>query len=129
MKLTLLIAMMIFSLSSFAAWNEVECDGRTDGKFLRMEVEQAFPNGSWFQRATLAVTENGAQQVFDYTVSSRGMGGFNRVLYSAPGVNLEVDFWPDQQPRWGRMYRGTLRSRDLGNSSFQTVSCRFPNAF
>lgn len=127
MKFTLLIAMMIFSLSSFAAWNEVECEGRVDGKTVRMDVEQSFPNGSWLKRATLTVIENGAEQVFDYTVSGRGY--FNRVQYSAPGVNLEVDFWPDQQPRWGRMYRGTLRSRDLAGSSFQTLTCRFPNAF
>ena len=127
MKFTLLIAMMVFSLSSFAAWNEVECEGRMDGKTVRMDVEQSFPNGSWLKRATLTVIENGAEQVFDYTVSGRG--SFNRVQYSAPGVNLEVDFWPDQQPRWGRMYRGTLRSRDLAGSSFQTLSCFFPNAF
>lgn len=124
MKFTLLIAMMIFSLSSFAAWNEVECDGRAGGKTVRMEVEESF-GGSWLRRATLTVAENGAEQVFDYTVSGRGY--LNRVQYSAPGVTLEVDFWPDQQPRWGRMYRGTLRSRDLADSSFQSLNCRFPN--
>lgn len=128
MKFTLLITMMIFSLSSFAAWNEVECEGRFDGKIIRMEIEQPFPNGSWLKRATLTVVENGSEQFFDYTVSTWG-AGFNRVQYSAPGVNLEIDFWPDQQPRWGGMYRGTLRNRDLSGSSFQMLNCRFPNAF
>lgn len=129
MKMFIAICMALFSLTAAAAWNEVECEGRDASKFIRVEVEQAFPNGSYFKQAQVILTEAGAQNIKDYTVFSRSWNGFNRIEYSAPGFRLEVDFWPDQAPRWGRMYRGTFQSDALGNMNYRSLTCRFPNAF
>lgn len=129
MKFLLAISLAVFSVAASAAWNEVECDGRDGNKTIRVEVEQAFPNGSYWKRAQVVVTEAGAQNIKDLTVTSRGSTGFNRIAYSAPGFRLEVDFWPDQYPRWGMMYRGTFQSDILGNMSYRALNCRFPNAF
>lgn len=129
MKSVFLMAIMMFSFSAFSAWNEVECTGQTEGKTFSVDVEQAFPNGSFWKRAELTVVENGAQQTHDYQVSTRVTPGFSRVTYMAGGMRLEVDFWPDQRPRWGWTYRGTLQSSVLGNQYIQGLNCRFPNAF
>lgn len=129
MKFLLALSLTLFSLTA-AAWNEVECDGQLVGnKTARVEVEQAFPNGSYFKRAQLIVTEDGAQTVTTFTVTTRSYQGFNRVEYSAPDFRLEVDFWPDQYPRWGMMYRGTFQSSVVGNMGYRYLNCRFPNAF
>ena len=129
MKAVLLIAIMIFSASAFSAWNEVECTGKSGGKTFSVEVEQAFPNGSYFKQAHLTVVENGSQETFDYTVNTRTTPGFSRVTYLAGGIRLEVDFWPDQRPRWGFSDRGSVQSSALGNQYIQGLNCRFPNAF
>lgn len=129
MKTVFLMAIMMFSVSAFSAWNEVECTGKVDGKLFSVEVEQAFPNGSYFKQAHLTVEENGAQQTHDYTVNTRTTSGFSRVTYLSGGLRLEVDFWPDQRPRWGWTYRGSLQSSALGNQYIQGLNCRFPNAF
>ena len=127
MKLMTLILMMVFSLSSFAAWNEVECEGKLDGKTIRVEIEQSFPNDSYFKRAELTITENGADENHSYTVS-RSNFGFNRIEYRGAGLQLEVDLWPDQRPRWGMRYAGTLLSSALGNKYIRGFRCQFPNA-
>lgn len=128
MKLFLALALLSFSLTSFASWNEVECEGRFEGKFIRLEVEQSFPNDSYFKRAELTVEEDGSQIIHDYTVSRRAFG-FNRIQYASAGLRLEVDLWPDQRPRWGMRYRGELQSSVLGNRYIKNLNCRFPNAF
>lgn len=128
MKIFLSTLIMILSFSSFAAWNEVECAGKFEGKSLRLEIEQSFPNDSHFKRAELTVTENGADSHHSYTVSRRTFG-FNRFEYSGAGLRLDVDLWPDQRPRWGRSYEGTLLSVELGNKYIRGLRCRFPNAF
>lgn len=129
MKFLLAISLAVFSLAATAAWNEVECEGRVGVKEVRVEIERPFPNGSYFKRASVTVTHNGAQIAKDYTVTSRSYSGFNRVEYSAPGFRLEVDFWPDQYPRWGMRYRGLSQTDALGNMSTGYLDCRFPNAF
>lgn len=128
MKTLLLVASLLLSFSAMAAWNEVECEGRFENKNVSLEVEQPFPNGSYFKRASLTVAENGSEKTEDYTVSSRLIRGFNRIEYTAPGLRLEVDFWPDQRPRWGMRYRGTILSSTLGNK-IQFLDCTFPNAY
>lgn len=129
MKISLLLAMMMFSLTSFAAWNEVECEGKINGKTFRVEVEQAFPQGSFYKDANLFITHNGAEESHDFKVTTRSIHGMSRVEYMGAGLRLEVDFWPDQRPRWGWNYRGTLLSSALGNQYIQGLSCSFPNAF
>lgn len=125
MKAMILMAILMFSTSAFSAWNEVECTGKTGTKRFQVSVERAFPNGSYWKRAQLVVVEDGAQQTFDYTVVTNAIRGFNRVEYNGGGLRLEVDFWPDQQPRRGWNYRGTLLSSALGNQYIQGLNCRF----
>jgi hypothetical protein len=127
MKVTFLLALLISSYSALAAFNEVECEGHTQGKFISVEVEEAFPRGSVFRRAQVYITEQGAQTRHDFNVTARPFRGFNRVRYDGPGINLEVDFWPDQMPRWGWTYRGTFSSAQLGNRMI-SLNCRFPFA-
>lgn len=127
MKLFLILSLAIFSLTASAAWNEVECSGLDGAKAIRVEVEQAWPNGSYWKQASVTVDEAGAQSRRDYTVTTRYLPGFSRVEYSAGGFRLEVDFWPDQRPRWGWTYRGTFQSDALGNMSYRALNCRFPN--
>jgi hypothetical protein len=127
MKSIFTMAVLLFSVSAFSAWNEVECTGRTGTKTFEVNVERAFPNGSYWKKAELVVAENGTEQTHDYTVFTRAIRGFNRVEYTAAGLRLEVDFWPDQSPRWGWNYRGTLQSSVLGNQYIQGLNCRFQN--
>lgn len=121
------MTMLILSLTASAAWNEVECSGKLEGKVIRLEIEQSFPNGSHFKRAELTISENGANETHRFTVGRRNFG-LNRIQYSGAGLRLEVDLWPDQQPRWGRRYDGTLLSSVLGNKYIRGFRCQFPNA-
>lgn len=129
MKHTMIMALTLISFNSFAFFNEVECEAVSSGSEILVEVEQAFPRTSVFRQVNLSVTNNGTQTDHNYTVTSRRSPGFNQIQYLGAGLRLEVDHWPDNYPRWGRTYRGTLSSSDLFNN--QTVSnlqCRFPNA-
>lgn len=129
MKLTFTVFFALLSSLSFASFNEVECEGKFDNKEIYFEVERPFPTTSVFKRAQLTVTEEGTQKVFDYTLTSRRNVGFNEINYIGGGVRLEVNTWPDNIPRWGRDYRGTLRAYDIGNDYIRNLTCRFPNAF
>lgn len=119
---------MMFSMSSQAAWNEVECEGERDGVKLFLEIERPFPNGSHFKRAYLYVTENGAERSIPYSVTTRVDSVMRRVDYSAPGLRLEVNYGPDNRPRWGWTYWGTIQTNAIRNRFIQ-VNCRFQNAF
>lgn len=130
MKSLVLTFILVLSSNAFASFNEVECEVKTATNSLFVEVEQPFPTSSVFKRATLTATDvNGVDTSFDYTVTTRGTRGFNTLTYSGAGLTLEVDLWPDQRPQWGRNYRSTLRSSDIGNSVIRNVNCTFPNAF
>lgn len=128
MKSLLLVSLLSLALPVFASWNEVECEGTVGGKQIEVAVEQPFPNGSFWKQASLRIDENGTLSVHDYTVTTRVMPGFSRVEYMTAGFRLEVDFWPDQRPRWGMRYRGTFQSAVM-NHQIQSLTCRFPNAF
>lgn len=128
MKFLISTFVVLFSFSALASWNEVECEGKIDQKTLEVEIEQPFPNSSSFKRATLTIVENGAENSFNYTVHTRMTRGFNDIRYTAAGLDLEVSYWPDQYPRWGRTYKGTLRSSKLNNQYIQGLKCHFPNA-
>lgn len=128
MKSLFLVATMLFSASSFAVWNEVECQGRTADKTIQVNVEEAFPRGSSFQRANLVVYQDGNQTVEDYNgVIKRISRGMPRVTYQGSGLRLEVDLWPDNVPQWGRTYRASVRATALGRNEVRNLSCRFQN--
>lgn len=128
MKLITILSLLISSFSASAAWNEVECRGKLDGKTIRLNIEQSFPNDTHFKRAELIITESGADDTHILTVGRRSFG-FNRLEYFGAGLRLDVDLWPDQHPRWGRNYDGTLLSSALGNKYIRGFRCQFPNAF
>lgn len=128
MKLFFGMLLLVCSFSSFAGWSEVECSGKHNGKEIELEVEQPFPNGAYFKRALLSITETGATRNSDYMVTTRSYRYSNKVTYSAFGFDLEVDFWPDQYPRWGSSYRAKFRNEALGNEVVTDLKCRFPNA-
>jgi hypothetical protein len=116
MKIIVSLILAFMGLSAFAMPVEVECSARS----VNVAVEQGFSPGS-FRRA-LAVTST---ERLDFTVSARGSFA-NRVRYEALGFDLEVDFWPDARPHWGRTYRGIFRSSEMG-IPFTQMWCRFPN--
>lgn len=126
MKLVTIFLLILSSMTASAAWNEVECNGRLDEKSIRLEIEESFPNDSYFKRAVLIVSENGAETSRTYTVSRRNFG-LNRWEYSGAGLRLDVDLWPDRFPRWGWSYDGTLLSASLGNQYIRGFRCQFPN--
>jgi hypothetical protein len=127
MKLLLAFLIVTFGLTSHAAWNEVECEGRLPGgKEIKVEVEQPIPYGSYFKRATLTVADEGSEKFYDFTVSTRVI--LSRVEYIAAGLKVDVRYWPDQKPRWGMIYQGALMAGVLENQYIQHLNCRFPNA-
>lgn len=129
MKKSIALALCLLSSSAFAFINEVECTVVQGSRGVLLEIEQPFPANSVFKQALMTVIENGAEKEFNYSVVSRRSGGMNRLQYTGGGIRLEVDLWPDTTPRWGRNYRSTLSSSDLGNGSISNVDCQFPNAF
>ena len=128
MKLMTTIAFFLISISAFAGFNEIECQGNSGVANVYLEIEQPFPTNNVFKRMMLAVSSNGTQQNFQYTVSSRRYNGFNTILYQGGALRLEVDLWPDTNPRWGRSYRAALNSSDLNNGAAAVLNCQFPNA-
>lgn len=127
MKMLITIALLLVSVPSFASFNEVECRGYSESKNVYIEVEQSFPTNNVFKRMILAIASNGGQENFQYTVTSRRYNGFNNIIYNDVGLRLEIDLWPDTNPRWGRYYRATLNSVVLGNGMVR-LDCQFPNA-
>lgn len=121
---------LFFTLSLPAlAWNELECDGFYAGGSLRFEVQQSFPRDSYFKQARMWSRFGGSNDVRYFTLSSRTLPGLGKVEYSGPGIRVEVDHWPDQTPRWGWSYRGTLQSNLNGTFRTASLTCRFPNAY
>ena len=76
----------------------------------------------------LEVSGLGTRDTFQYNVTSGRFSDFNQIIYRAPGLSLEVDLWPDSNPRWGRSYSATLNSTDLNNEALVLLECHFPNA-
>jgi hypothetical protein len=128
MKNLLICALTLFSFSALAFINEVECEWRHNEKFITADVERPFPANSTFKRMLVNVQNDNVAERFSYSVTSRRLNGFNEIQYLGGGVRLVVDLWPDNIPRWGRHYRGTLQSSDIQSSSISGFNCRFPNA-
>lgn len=123
MKLS--IAFILFFLVTEAkAFNEVECRGRIENKKIRFEIERPFPEHSFYKDAKLSITEEGNSTWYDFKVTTQVIG-LSRVLYRGNDVQLEIDFWPDQGPQWGRIYRGNLKSSYLGDRAVRNLSCNF----
>jgi hypothetical protein len=124
MKFLLMTALFLITSTTYAAFNELECEGTSDNKNVIFEIEQFFPSSNVFKSAQLSV--NG--ETFQYQVTFKNHGGFNQLNYQGSGLRLEVDLWPDSHPRWGSIYQATLSSPDLNHGTRLTLNCQFPNA-
>lgn len=120
-----LMILLITSSFAMATFNDFECDFTTsDGMNVSVEIESQ--RGAGMRRATIAVRNNGEVDYYNYYVNSRYNRAFNEIRYFGGGMDLEIDLWPDAQPRWGRSYRADLRTWDLGNnSSNYNILCRY----
>jgi hypothetical protein len=124
MKFLLITALFLITSNTYAALNEVECEGTSANKNVFLEIEQSFPSSNVFKSAQLSVNE----QTFQYQVTFNNYRGFNQLNYQGSGLRLEVDLWPDSYPRWGSTYQATLNSPDLNHGPRLTLNCLFPNA-
>ena len=122
MKVALIFILTVFSLSAFA-FPETECDGRLGNRRVTVSVERGFPNSNW-RRVDVAVEENGQVQRDTFNASVYSPPRFNRVRMSARNFNLEIDFWPDQRPQWGRTYRGHVATALTQNQAV-SLYCRY----
>lgn len=125
MKFLLAFALSLGSLTAFAGFTEVECMGTLNTAKINVEIEEGMTPYA-LKDARLSIRDGSdVSGYWNYIVSTRFIPGFNRVEFHAPELALEVDFWPDNGPRWGRSYRGVLRSTQVARPV--QVRCRFPN--
>ena len=124
MKFLLMTALYLITSNTYAAFNEIECEGTSAKKNVFLEIEQSFPSSNVFKSVRLSVNE----ETFQYQVTFNTYGGFRQFNYQGSGLRLEVDLWPDSQPRWGSTYQATLSSPDLNHGSKLTLNCQFPIA-
>ena len=124
MKLLLMTALFLITSTTYAAFNELECEGTSANKNVFLEIEQSFPSSNVFKSVQLSLDE----ETFYYQVTLNTHSGFNQFNYQGSGLRLEVDLWPVSQPRWGSTYLATLSSPDLNHGSRLTLNCQFPNA-
>jgi hypothetical protein len=123
MKCTMTAFALLLSVSVFAL-TEVECSGRANGADVRLTIDGRWGQ-NYFKEGRLWIRKDGAVTTTRHSLSYRGpWGGLNRAEYSDSSMELEIDFWPDQIPRWGKTYNGSMRL-DSFNSRFG-MRCRFP---
>lgn len=120
---------ILFSVSTYASWNEVECEGKVSDQKFRIEVDRDLPGGPIFRPARLIVSRTDTEEIHDYSVTVRRPGGFNYFEYAAWGFRLNVDLSPHANPRFGYTYRGSLSSNILGEEYIRGIKCKFPNAY
>jgi len=128
MKLLLAVVMSLLSVSGFASFNEVECEGQSGVKNIYLEIEQPFPSTSVFRRVRVDVSTNETRENYYHSVNLNRYGGFSIVNYQGAGFRMQLDLWPDNQPRWGRTYSATLISSNINGGLASSLYCRFPNA-
>ena len=125
MKSLILLVTFLISIPSFASFNEVECQYRDPRQTIIMEVQEPFPRDAMTKDAVVEVMTQSNRRRFNFQVMTYITRGISRVRYAGGNYELEVDFWPDQRPQWGRTYRGRLQGNGTG-SVF--MNCRFPNS-
>jgi hypothetical protein len=129
MRPIFLSVFIFYSFSTFAFWNEVECDYREFSKIITVEIERPHSPQSPFKRMVINVKENNSQsQNFVYTVTSRRFG-FNKIQYFGGGVNLIIDLWPDDFPQWGMPYSAELYNHNMMQQPPLNFECRFTSSF
>jgi hypothetical protein len=132
MKLMTILIVLMFSFLSHANWSEVECSQiipEWNNQTLDIVIEAPVSPNQRFKDMWVTLTGlNGTYRQARYTITNSRFQDFNRIHYQGGRVRLVVDLWPDQVPRWGRIYRGSFHNPDLGPQAFINIDCRFPNA-
>jgi hypothetical protein len=123
MKLTLVILGLVLALNVLAFPHDVECTGTFNGQKIAAYVEQNF-GGDQFSYRDASVVVDGTTSEYEVRASRWGSYG---LAFDGKGYSLTVDFWPDNSPRWGSFYTGTLVTAALENQKVRNLRCRFPN--
>jgi hypothetical protein len=129
MKLIMLMTTLMFSFSALAYLNEVECEKVSRHQQVRVEIERPFPANSMTKEAKLYITQDGYERLYHSRVMTYRSRGFSDVRYEGGGLQLEVNFWPDQRPQQWRTYKGRLISFHLGNRYLHDLDCKFPYSY
>ncbi len=117
------VLLLSISLSAFAI-DEIECMGRTAAR-QHVEVELDWSFGT-FRDGRVRVMTDGDWNTTEVRVWSVPTGRPQRLHFTGqPNFRLEIDLFPDLEPRWGRIYRADLAMRGLERVR---VNCRFPRA-
>lgn len=124
--LFLTLALAFVSQSALASWNEFECESADKDFDLQLDIRTPFPTSSAFRDVEIFYVVEGREENFRGSVTRHHFRS-NRAVYSGSSVRLEIDFWPDQAPRWAREYRSTLRFSKVNNGNDINLKCRFTN--
>jgi hypothetical protein len=132
MKLMTFFVIALFPLLAWSNWHELECSKiipEWGHQTLDIAIDQQFSPNQRFKDMWVTLTGgNGTYRQVRYTITSARFQDFNRLHYQGGRVRLVVDLWPDQIPRWGRIYQATFFNPDLTSQAILNLDCRFPNA-
>jgi hypothetical protein len=132
MKLMTLLMVILFPVIALANWHEVECSQiipEWNNQTLDISIDSPVSPNQRFKDMWVTLTGlNGTYRQIRYTVTNGRFQDFNRIQYQGGRVRLVVDLWPDQFPRWGRIYRASFYNPDLASQAIINIDCRFPNA-
>lgn len=119
MKSLVLIAVLAFSgLAQAQALRELRCESWAD----RVEVNLDFGFGRDMRNADVEIYVDGglSDRMFMNLFGSARQYQYRYL--GAFGSEFTLDTWPDLKPKWGRMYRGEIRSRGV---NARNLNCRF----
>jgi hypothetical protein len=132
MKLMTLLFLVLSPLFAHANWHELECSKlipEWGNQALDIAIDQPISPNQRFKDMWVTITGlNGTYRQARYTISQSRFQEFNRLNYQGGRVRLVVDLWPDQIPRWGRIYSASFFNPDLSPQPINNIDCRFPNA-
>ena len=120
----LVLVHLIFSSVAFAGTNEVSCEGfGLSQERVHFDIEQGW--GTQVRDAHLYTYENGptSPTQTDYRVFNDRLQNRRWVYSGNEGVRLEVDVFPDTEPKWNKTYRATL---SISSDGLRRLYCRFP---
>lgn len=119
----LALALSLGTPLALANSNDVECTRQNnDGTRVAFSVERGW--GTQVRDAHLYEYADGSNTptVTDYRIWGQRVQN-KRWVYSGDRIRLEVDVFPDPQPRWNKNYRGYLSQ---SYASDGIMICKFP---
>lgn len=123
MKLMIALLALLTTFSVFAI-NEVECEGQnSDSQRVEFDIEMGWGGSIRDARLLVYSTPGNAPDETLYRIYNHRVQNRRWVYSGTDGARLEVDFFPDEAPRWGRRYRGYLT---VSSDRIGSLNCRFP---